>query len=109
MEAADVSEPPTAGVPNASVDPDSTRTAPEAPGRGQTQPLASEPETRDLTDAPTIIEIDDSPKSGLEFFPSEPNSPATAAAGAGPDGSPGRTVRSRRRRRRKRDWTGTRI
>jgi len=60
------------------------------------------------TSVPTIIEIGDSPESGLELFPSEPDASEDVTAGASTNVStddPGH--RSKRRRRRRRNWSGS--
>ena len=107
--AVDASETPTSATPNPSVETDSTTPAHEAADRGPAEPPTSEPESDNLTTAPTIIEIDDAPESGPELFPSEPDSPTALAAGVAQDGSTGPNSRSRRKKRKRRDWTGARF
>ena len=59
------------------------------------------------TRSPTIIEIGDSPESGLELFPSEPGPSASLSAEA--DARESTKSASGKRKRRRRKWTGARF
>jgi hypothetical protein len=113
--------PATAEVPGLTAQPDPAGSVEiaQAPSADETpagpvieasaQPTEVESGARSAS-VPTIIEIGDSPESGLELFPSEPDSSENVTAGAGastPTDDTGRS--SKRRKRRRRDWTGSRI
>ena len=81
----------------------------EPPIDAAAQPMEVEPPAP-AASSPTIIEIGDSPESGLELFPSEPDPSENVTAGAGANASTDDTDRSsKRRKRRRRNWAGARL
>ncbi len=73
------------------------------------QPTEVEPQAP-AASSPTLIEIGDTPESGLGLFPSEPGPSEDVTAGAGANASTEDADRgSKRRKRRRRNWAGSRL